>query len=139
MARDLTQAIESAYSERVNLFVLALTGRTGSGCTTTASALSKQINELAVSKEGLTSIEGRKFDICHDFSRAQWVPFKIITVSTLIFSFLLEENFNDVEVFLKRTLKGSASASASIIQTIKDEVNNLKGRSTYVAAPQLQD
>lgn len=75
MARDLTQAIENAYSERVNLFVLALTGRTGSGCTTAASALSKPITELAVSKEGLSAIEGRKFDICLDFARAQWAPF----------------------------------------------------------------
>lgn len=135
MARDLTQAIEGAYSERVNLFVLALTGRTGSGCTATANALSKQISEIAVSKEGLTAIEYRKFDICHEFARAQWKPFKIVTVSTLIFSFLLEENSNEVEIFLKKTLKGSASPSA--IQMIQDEMADLKRHQCYTAFASL--
>ena len=130
MARDLTQAIENAYSERVNLFVLALTGRTGSGCTTAAAALSKPITELAVSKEGLSAIEGRKFDICLDFARAQWAPFKVITVSTIIYSFLLEEDPGGVESFLKKTLKGGSSSDA-IISSVLIELQNLKRHSSY--------
>lgn len=102
MGRDLTGGIERAYRERIDLLVVALTGRTGSGCTTTASAMSREFAHIPVSSNGLSSTEARKFEICRQFASAQWIPFKAITVSTVIFSFLLHESWEDVEGFLKR-------------------------------------
>lgn len=56
--------------------------------------------------------------------------FKVITVSTIIYSFLLEEDSGRVEDFLKKTLK-SGSSSGFIIDSILKELQNLKELSSY--------
>lgn len=135
MPRDLTLAIEKAYAERTDLLVVALTGRTGSGCTTTANALAKEIADLSVSRADLTSIESRKLDICFNFAAKQWVPFKVLTVSTTIFSFLLQEDRKSIEAFLKIFLKDQKASQT--IQTICDKVDELKQDTFYNAFSRL--
>ncbi len=100
MGRDLTQGIERAYAERLDLFVVALTGRTGSGCTTTANSLCRNFEDLHSSQEGLNLMESRKQAICENFARVQWVPFRSISVSTVIFGYLMAEEWVDLEAFL---------------------------------------
>lgn len=102
MARDLTNGIEQAYSERVDLLVVALTGRTGSGCSTTAQAMTRPIAQIPASLAGLSAVESRKHDICARFASVQWVPFKSITVSTVILSFLILEEWPGVDAFLRQ-------------------------------------
>lgn len=131
MSRNLTLAIEKAYAERVDLLVLALTGRTGSGCTTAANALASKIDELSVSKVELSAIEKRKFDICLNFARKQWIPFKPLTVSTVIYSFLLQEGLDDVEKFLGKLIKNQRSSES--IREICDQLKNLKLDKNYDA------
>lgn len=128
MGRELTDAIENAYGERVNLFVIALTGRTGSGCTTTARALARTMDELPASNANLSTIEKRKFDICQSFARARWVPFQVLTVSSVIVSFLLDEEPDALSKFLSANIKGQKN---EIIRGITAEVENLKDHQYY--------
>ncbi|SLM24546.1 Deoxycytidylate deaminase [Stenotrophomonas indicatrix] len=108
MGRDLTNGIERAYAERLDLFVVALTGRTGSGCTTTASALCREFADLPSSSTDLTPIEVRKQEICSNFSQVQWVPFRSISVSTVIFGYILTEEPEIIEpLFLSLKLDTS--------------------------------
>ncbi|MFC7301480.1 deoxycytidylate deaminase [Cognatiluteimonas weifangensis] len=131
MGRDLTLGIEEVYAERLDFLVVALTGRTGSGCSTTAEAMTRSISDLPVSTDGLAGAELRKFNICHNFLRAQWVPFKAISVSTVIFSFLILEEWGQIEDFFKKQ-KLEASIAA-----IKSEYQLLHAEPTFPAFEQL--
>jgi hypothetical protein len=84
------------------LGVLHLVARngTGSGCTTAASTLSKQFNDIALYDGVPTEVETRKCEIAATFARAQWVPFLPVTVSSVIFSFLSHEPWPKIEEFL---------------------------------------
>ncbi len=106
MQTDLVSGIERAYAERSNPIVFALTGRTGSGCTTAAASLSRPFGEIAVSAEDLAEPERRKLSIALEYARANWVPFTSITVSTIIFSYLLDESMDHVDAFLSERQVG---------------------------------
>jgi len=126
MARDFTNAVDAVYSERNNLLVLALTGRTGSGCTTTAKILSGSFDNISISKEGLSPVEHRKQEICSAFAKSQWLPFKIVSVSTLIFSYLLHEDEMRLREFLTSHLKKHIESHAideaiNVILSLKHE------------------
>jgi deoxycytidylate deaminase len=100
MPTDLVKGIEHAYSEQTNPIVLALTGRTGSGCTTAANSLCRPFKEISLSEGDFEQPERRKMSIILDYAQANWVPFTCITVSTVIFSFLLDENLGELKQFL---------------------------------------
>lgn len=105
MQTDLVQGIEKAYSERTDQLVLTLTGRTGSGCTTAANSLPQAIGEIALSEEDFVQPERRKMTIDFEYAQANWIPFTAITVSTVIYSFLLDERLDEIDAFLvKRTI-----------------------------------
>lgn len=126
--RELSNAIEIAFSERTNLLIVALTGRTGSGCTTTAKAMSSNFAELSISKTGLSEIEQRKLDICTDFSKNQWVPFKQLSVSTVILSYLLQESNSDVASLLSQHIKADKTRDSLITQ-----LDELRAEPTFKA------
>ncbi len=96
MANNIAAGIEQAYKERTDLLVVALTGRTGSGCTATADIFSKQFTEISLSSSDFPGAEERKISIAEHYCAKQWVPFKKISVSTLILSFLLDESDNKI-------------------------------------------
>src|SRR3989442_792345 len=100
MQTDLVRGIEHAYSERTNPIVFALTGRTGSGCTTAAASLSLPFNEISLSEEDFQPPERRKISITLEYARANWVPFTAITVSSVIYSYLLDEPLKELDAFL---------------------------------------
>lgn len=100
MQTDLVRGIEHAYAERANPIVFALTGRTGSGCTTAAASLVCPYSEIALSEEDFVQPERRKMSIVLDYARANWVQFRAVTVSSTIFSFLLDESLTKIESFL---------------------------------------
>lgn len=131
MGRDLTLGIEEVYAERVDLLVVALTGRTGSGCSTTAEAMTGLISDLPVSSSELAGAELRKFKICHEFLSAQWVPFKAISVSTVILSFMVLEKWDEIEKFLKKQKMDSS------ITAIKSEYESLQGEPNFSAFANL--
>jgi deoxycytidylate deaminase len=100
MQTDLVRGIEHAYAERANPIVLAFTGRTGSGCTTAAASLARPFGEIALSEEDFPQPERRKMSIVLEYARANWAPFRAITVSSVIFSFLLDESLTSLDTFL---------------------------------------
>jgi deoxycytidylate deaminase/dephospho-CoA kinase len=100
MQTDLERGIEYAYAERANPIVFALTGRTGSGCTTAAASLARSFNEIALSEEDFGQPERRKMAIALEYARVNWAPFTAITVSSVIYSFLLDEEPTELDAFL---------------------------------------
>ena len=125
MSRDLTAGIEKAYSERNDLLVVALTGRTGSGCTTTADFLCKDFHDIHFSPDSSEPIEKRKLEIATDFAKVNWVPFQKITVSTVIFGFLMGEEWHDIESFLK--IKKSKPSQIESIKSLHTKLASQEG------------
>lgn len=105
MTNQLAHGIRRAYAERQDLLIIALTGRTGSGCTTAASILSRNFSEISVvppdEGERGSDPERRKIEIIKDFAAKNWVPFISLSASSVIFSFLVtESSWEDTELLL---------------------------------------
>lgn len=129
---ELIRGIAAAYEERRDLMVLALTGRTGSGCTTAALQLSKPFQEISLTYEDSPEPEKRKLAISQDFAKSQWVPFKCISVSAAIYSFLLEESWESIDKLI-RTHKISEQ-SISNLQRLHEAMQNHKNYAPFSAA-----
>lgn len=124
MARDLTNGIEEAFAERIDLLVVALTGRTGSGCSTTAQAMTRAFNQIPTAPDAFSGAEKRKQAICAQFAAKQWIPFKAISVSTVIFGLLILEDWTRIESFLrKQRLDTQISSLKEIYDELRADVN----------------
>jgi deoxycytidylate deaminase len=100
MSVELIKGIELAYAERSDLLVLALTGRTGSGCSTTANVFCSEYSNISLAIDSLEGLEARKIGIVNDFARIKWQPFRKITVSTVILSYVVAVEWGALEGFL---------------------------------------
>lgn len=95
--------IETIYKNRKDFIVIGLTGRIGSGCTTTAEFLSQEIKEHKLRKiciNDYSTDRKRKRYIIDKFYRQNWKPFKIIKASDIITTFLLKYDFNKLNDIL---------------------------------------
>ena len=80
--------IEKIFDLRGKFAIIGLTGRTGSGCSTVAKILSKsKFNDIPLPipqrNENLTN-DARKYQICYDFLKENWVPAITIKVTHVI-------------------------------------------------------
>jgi deoxycytidylate deaminase len=126
MDLHLIEGINYAYSVRNDPLVFALTGRTGSGCTTAASTLSKAFSEITLSLGDSTDVEHRKLSIALEFAKAKWEPFAVITVSSVILSFLLYEPEKTIYAFLVGRKIGAKG-----LQDIQEHLAFFRGDSRY--------
>ncbi len=94
------QAVQNAFEQRQSLIIIGLTGRTGSGCTTTANILKNNSFDLLDLKDPKTldfqSQDERKYEVIYKYMQAEnhWKPFSVISGSDIIFSFILEQGFD---------------------------------------------
>lgn len=110
-ARYLKSAIAQLYSENANI-ILGLTGRTGSGCSTVASLLTRvkpDLHHNLFRGTNPQNSEQRKEQIVRRYFEASWVPFQCIQVSAIITTFLLEVQPDVLESGFKRVLDDKAA------------------------------
>jgi deoxycytidylate deaminase len=122
----LIQGINYAYAVRSEPLVFALTGRTGSGCTTAASMLSKDFSQILLTPGDPSSVEYRKLAIATEYARAKWEPFAVVTVSSVIFSFLLHEESKSVDRYLT-----GLKLSGGGLREIRENIEFLTAESQY--------
>ncbi len=95
------KSVNHAYSERGAVIILGLTGRTGSGCTTVSNILKKEKFEQLDLRDYKTHDhsckDDRKYEVIHKFMETdnRWQPFTVIEGSSVIFSFILENGFQN--------------------------------------------
>jgi dCMP deaminase len=90
---QITSGIHQVYETREKYIIIGLTGRTGSGCTTTAGILKTPRDKLKITKPQLlgdNENETRKFHIIKRFIENNWIPFDVIEIKNIITSFVLE-------------------------------------------------
>lgn len=125
------EGIAQAYREHQDLLILALTGRTGSGCTTAANLLAKNYQSDLAAHFDPKGPELSKHKIVSDFNQANWVPFSKITVSALLLTYLAEqndraiENFNEVVPEDRRLSREKFSALLGTINRTRSEAPEL--------------
>lgn len=91
--------LQNIFDLRKDFIVIGLTGRTGSGCTTTANILASGTFEECSfphpKNSHFETNDERKDNILYYYIKKNWKPFKIIKVSEIIISVLLKNNFDE--------------------------------------------
>ncbi len=120
-----TRCCRDPFSHRESFVVIALTGRTGSGCSTVARLLTT----VSFDKIALPTIpnppennEDRKDRIVLNWLREHWHPFQCIQVSQVI---LLLALANRPEVFLTFLRKIAPSADFDTLNKLLNEDQNV--------------
>jgi len=94
---ETKEAIKNIYAEREKFIIIGLTGRTGSGCTTVSDILKTgHFEDLWLHEPKTTdfdSIEERKYQIIYNYAKQHWDGFISITMTDMIYSFILEKDF----------------------------------------------
>ena len=123
-------SVETAYQQRTQLVLIALTGRTGVGCTTTASILKKPFDELDLTTpkaKEYSDVDERKYAITYNYIKnAHWQPFTVIEGSSIIFSFVIEKSFEKLIDFFQQ-LRESNGSNIVRIEAYDDVLNRLHG------------
>ena len=101
------KSVEKAFEQKRSSIIVALTGRTGSGCTTVSKILSRNsFDELDLHDPktyDFASSEERKYSIVHSFmkEKGRWKPFTVIEGSSIIFSFILEKGYDAFKEYIE--------------------------------------
>lgn len=95
------KAVERIFQERKDFIVIGLTGRTGCGCTTVAQLLCKNFEDLQppIPSDNV-SIDGREYSILYEYMKNAWVPFRLIEMKHVIFTFILEHDYDTTIKFI---------------------------------------
>ena len=100
------KAIENIYGEREKFIIIGLTGRTGSGCTTVSNILkTENFDELSLHEPKTTDCESneeRKYHIIYNYAKKHWNPFFRISMTDIIFSFVLQYSFEEFFEYMSR-------------------------------------
>lgn len=93
---NYNDAVNKLFSEKENLIIIGLTGRTGAGCSTASNILKRKYEELDleyIRREGHTLKDQYKFDIIKEYisKEKRWVPFTRIEGSCVILSYIFEK------------------------------------------------
>jgi deoxycytidylate deaminase len=101
------KGLNKLYAERGDFILVGLTGRVGSGCSTTSDILSKEFQEVDFpfpKRDNFDNADERKNKIIYDYARRHWEKFECIRVKDIITSFIVEAEEIDVINFLSREL-----------------------------------
>lgn len=111
---NVANGLRKLFQSRASFVLIALTGRTGSGCTTATAILAESFINLKVpvAKTENFSAEDRKYRIARDYSERNWSPFFGISISNVILSFLLDVESTELKTLLK--ISGAFSKEAGI-------------------------
>lgn len=125
-------AVEKVYKSLNDCIIIGLTGRTGSGCTTTAGILShKNFSELELATpkhKDFKDIEERKAAIVYKYMSENWKPFTVIEASSIIFAFIAEQGYDNFIEYLKKLQSGELDEKITIngYETLRKDLGNEK-------------
>lgn len=99
MADDahISKGLAQIFAHRESFFVVALTGRTGSGCSTVAKLLASSLDSIEFPTIPAPPVthEDRKDRIVLNWVREHWRPFQVIQVSQIILLLAMSKPLED--------------------------------------------
>lgn len=135
--KNYNAAVNEMFSEKENLIIIGLTGRTGAGCTTASEILAKKLEELDleyVSREDDIASDEFKFHIIKEYigKDDRWLPFTRIEGSCVILSYIFEEkgkedNFGEALIRYLTKIQGASSSVSFKIDNFGDLIKELRG------------
>ena len=117
MSNYNADSIMALYRERERFILFGLTGRTGSGCSTVSEILSTEnIKNLSLHSYktcDYSKADERKYSIIYRFMKEgkKWTPFKVIEASSIIFTFILQDNYQNLWRFIDQLYEHGSSVS----------------------------
>lgn len=125
-------SVEKAFEQKRSSIIVALTGRTGSGCTTVSKILSRSRFEDLDLHDPKTydfaSSEERKYSIVHSFMKEEgrWKAFTVIEGSSVIFSFVLEKGYDAFKEHIEKLINDSPDSTEKESIIVGDSEQLLK-------------
>lgn len=123
-------ALDTLFQLRSEFIVLGLTGRTGSGCSTLAKILSEEnfadCHFPVPKTTHFNDNEERKYNIVYSYAKQNWKPFTVIKVSSLIASFVLDNDFSAFKSYLNQEKVTLESQHEALIQPEFERLYALK-------------
>jgi dCMP deaminase len=97
--------LKEIYSLRQNFTIIAITGRTGSGCTEVADSLLKGFTDDRYLYPHPSEFKSdhntyRKYRIVYNFAKENFKPFKVIYYKHILVYFILKYPFEELAAFL---------------------------------------
>jgi len=104
---DWSTSVSNTYLQKKSEVIIGLTGRTGSGCTTTANILKTEefcnLDLKLPTSHKYSTTDDRKYEIVYNFLlHGMWKPFTVIEGSSIIFSFVLEQGYKNFMDFIEQ-------------------------------------
>ena len=138
---NIANGIESIYKEREDFIIIGLTGRTGSGCTTVSKILSTELfDDLSLKhpkETDFSSNSERKYQIIYNYARKHWNPFYRISMTDIIFSFILHNTYDEFMYILEGVVGKSVTDKLKI--SIEDKYKSLTEEFNYLHDKILQN
>lgn len=126
---SITKAIDTIYNEREQFIIIGLTGRTGSGCTTVSKILQTEnfpdLNMREPKTTNFSNNNERKYQIIHSYAQNHWHAFNRISMTDMIFSFVLQYDYdffiNELNDMIDEV--SSRGTGEITLKKIEDELN----------------
>jgi len=108
-----TSLISNLLSERSNFILIGLTGRTGSGCTTTANLLTGNSGELQFptasevnykTQPYFSGMDAKRYEIVRKYAIQNNDNFKVIKISELISAQILDLEIGALKRFIESVI-----------------------------------
>ena len=127
------QAISSVFKETSDFILVGLTGRTGSGCSTTAELLSSSDKMDLPGKSEIykSDSDQRKYGIISRHIHKNWTPFTTIEVTTIITAFILEMDFHELVDFVSRELEVDSKDVDKHLECMKEEYEEIQPKTRH--------
>lgn len=118
----VSDALDVVFKESNDFIVIGLTGRTGSGCSTTASLLSGEKLPLPGTGEShFKGNEARKYKIIKSYIDKKWQPFEWLQVGSVITRYILKLNFGEFVSLVSRITEVERERVVSELNCIRED------------------
>ncbi|TQP58015.1 hypothetical protein [Vibrio cholerae] len=122
-------AIDKIFEEISDFLIIGLTGRTGSGCSTSAEILSAKSLDLPdPGQSHFSGNEQRKYRIVKKYIEKNREPFLWLQVRTVITGYILRLNFSEFCVLLSETLDTPLPEVSQIMSNFREKYENAHHR-----------
>ena len=117
------ELVANLYNDETDI-IIGLTGRTGSGCTYVSRLLEKDSFDSLNCKPDEDPVEALKDRIVFNFMQSKWKKFRIISLSNIILSFILETGLESFKNYLDSLSKNNIIIEK--LENVKTKLNQLE-------------
>lgn len=121
-SNKVSKALEKVFAETSDFILIGLTGRTGSGCSTTAKILSSETLDLpGVDSCHFIGNERRKYRIIKKYIDERWTPFQWLRVRSVITGYIVRLTFVEFVRLISETIGRELAETRESLDGFREE------------------